>query len=49
MFLASLKKNCEKTGLKEMAKVEFEENPRFDFYDRNVIRNMLDVIEEFVD
>ena len=49
MFLASLKKNCERTGLKEMAKAEFEENPKFDFYDRDVIRNMLKVIEKFVD
>ena len=49
MFLSSLKKNCEKTGLKEMAKAEFEENPKFDFYDKDIINNILKVIEEFVD
>ena len=34
MLLASLKKNNEKIGLKEFVKAEFEENSRFDFYDR---------------
>ena len=49
MLIESLKKNVEQKGLKEMTEQDIIEDPNFDYKDGDVIKTIMDKIEEFID